>query len=178
MKKCKECGKLFMPTSNKQKYCSEPHFRPCPVCGKLIFAKYVSDPARCCSGVCKSKLGKLNKEDAYVAEVMEQKADLGIEVPAIESVEVVEPTPEVVAYAESDAEVVKEVVTEGTAKKRYEGPSTNGWNEGHEYAVVITQEGKEHVVRSKYDYTSEEVVELAYSFTNKKKITTIFKACK
>ena len=188
MKKCKECGKLFQPISNKQKYCSEDHYRPCPVCGKLIFAKYLSDPARCCSGTCKSKLGKLNKEQAYVAEVMEQKADLGIEIPKIESIEVLEPTPEVVAYAEADAKAVEEAYearvseiidpVDGTTRKRYEGPSTSGWNEGHQYAVVIFQEGKEHVVKATYNYTFGEAVQLEYRFTNKKKISTIFKACK
>lgn len=181
MKKCKECGKLFMPTSNKQKYCSGPHFRPCPVCGKLVFAKYLSDPARCCSGVCKSKLGKLNKEDVHVAEVMQQKVDLEIEIPKIESIEVLEPTPQVVAYAEADAKAVEAVykvhqALDGTTRKRFVGLSTDGWNEGHEYAVVIAQEGKEHVVHATYDYTDGKVVDLRYVFTNKKKITSIFKA--
>lgn len=188
MKKCKECGKLFQPTSKKQKYCSENHYRPCPVCGKLVFAKYLSDPARCCSGVCKSKLGKLNKEGAYVAEVMQQKADLGIEIPKIDAVEVLPLTsePEVVGYAEADAKAVEELYearvseivdpVDGTTRKRFEGPSTLGWNEGHQYAVVISQEGKEHVVKATYNYTSGEVVQLEYRFTNKKKISTVFKA--
>lgn len=183
MKKCKECGKLFQPISNKQKYCSEDHYRPCPVCGKLIFAKYLSDPARCCSGVCKSKLGKLNKEQAYVAEVMEQKADLGIEVPKIESFEVVEPLPEVVAYAEADVKAVEEAVKERksspvTIKKKYVGESCDGWVDGHVYQVIIAHEGNEHLVKGVYDCTAAEIVNLKYSFTNKKKITTIFKACK
>lgn len=189
MKTCKECGKLFMPTSNKQKYCSEDHYRPCPVCGKLVFAKYLSDPARCCSGVCKSKLGKLNKTSAYVADVMQQKADLGIEVPKIDSFEVVDLTPEVVAYAEADAKATEEAYeglnksevidpTDGTVKKKYTGETFNGWVEGNEYAVAVEQVGKEHVVRATYDYTTAQVVDLRYSFTNKKKITTIFKASK
>lgn len=177
MKKCKECGKLFMPISNKQKYCLEKHYRPCPVCGKPVFAKYLSDPARCCSGVCKSKLGKLNKEDAYVAEVMEQKADLGIEIPKIESVEVLVPMPGIEQLAERKAEVVEDIAA-STEKKKYAGADGSGWTWGHVYAVTITQEGKEHVVRAKYDYTSEEFVDSEYRFTNKKKISTIFKASK
>lgn len=170
MKKCKECGKLFQPTSNKQKYCSENHYRPCPVCGKLVLAKYLSDPARCCSGVCKSKLGKLNKESAHVAK------------------EVLKLTPEVVAYAEADVKAVQEAYKEHvseivdpvaeTIKKRFVSSSTDGWIEGHEYAVKLTQDGKLHIVRATYDYTTGEVANLVYNFTNKKKITTIFKACK
>lgn len=175
MKTCKECGKLFMPTSNKQKYCSEKHYRPCPVCGKLIFAKYLSDPARCCSGTCKSKLGKFNKENAYVAEVMEQKAQLGIEIPKIdpEQIKPVYPT------VERMIDLIQSRTyhpTDGTARKRFTGPSIDGWNEGHEYAVIVTHVGKEHIVKATYDYTAQESVYLEYGFTNKKKISTIFKA--
>lgn len=189
MKKCKECGKMFMPTSNKQKYCSEDHYRPCPVCGKPVFAKYLSDPARCCSGVCKSKLGKLNKTSAYVAEVMQQKADLGIKVPKINSFEVLDLTPEVVAYAEADAKATEEAYdgfnksevidpTDGTVRKKYTGETYDGWIAGNDYAVIIEQVGKEHVVKATYNYTTREAVDLEYGFTNKKKISTIFKASK
>ena len=52
MKKCKECGKLFEAKSAKVQYCSAIHYRPCPVCGKPVVAKYLSDPARCCSRKC------------------------------------------------------------------------------------------------------------------------------
>lgn len=47
MRKCKECGKLFMPTGREQ-YCSDDHYRPCPICGKPVIAKYLSDPPRKC----------------------------------------------------------------------------------------------------------------------------------
>lgn len=170
MKKCKECGKLFMPTSNKQKYCSEDHYRPCPVCGKLIFAKYLSDPARCCSGTCKSKLGKLNKIEEYIAngaKIVERVAsDLGIEVPNIESIQIVEP------------KVEDTLDLSGTTRKKFATYSNDGWTEGHEYATVVTQVGKEHIVKASFDYTADEIVYLEYGFTNKKKISTIFKACR
>ena len=47
MRQCKECGKLFVPKGREQ-YCSDIHYRPCPVCGKPVEAKYLSDPARRC----------------------------------------------------------------------------------------------------------------------------------
>lgn len=56
MKKCKECGKLFMPKSARVQYCSDIHYRPCPVCGKKVEAKYLSDPPRCCSKECQQIL--------------------------------------------------------------------------------------------------------------------------
>ena len=54
MKKCKECGDLFMPKSKNSVYCDKLHYRPCPVCSKPVEAKYLSDPARCCSQECKN----------------------------------------------------------------------------------------------------------------------------
>jgi len=47
MRKCKECGKLFMP-KGREKYCSDVHYRPCPICGEPVIAKYLSDPPRKC----------------------------------------------------------------------------------------------------------------------------------
>jgi hypothetical protein len=35
LKVCEECNKEFEGTHN-QKYCKRPHFRPCPVCNKLV----------------------------------------------------------------------------------------------------------------------------------------------
>ena len=52
LRKCKECGELFKPVSVRQQYCKKVHYRPCPVCGKLIEAKVLSDPPRCCSIEC------------------------------------------------------------------------------------------------------------------------------
>lgn len=53
LRKCKECGKMFEPKGREQ-YCSDVHYRPCPVCGKPVIAKYLSDPARRCEG-CRGK---------------------------------------------------------------------------------------------------------------------------
>ena len=61
MKKCKECGKLFMPKGREQ-YCSDVHYRPCPVCGKPVIAKYLSDPARRCDDCKHSKKVEPKKE--------------------------------------------------------------------------------------------------------------------
>jgi len=60
MKNCKECGKLFRPKSKNSVYCDDLHFRPCPVCGKPVEAKYLSDPARCCSNECKAQYRRSN----------------------------------------------------------------------------------------------------------------------
>ena len=195
MKKCKECGKMFMPTSNKQKYCSADHYRPCPVCGKPVFAKYLSDPARCCSGVCKSKLGKLNKSGHKVNPTMitddsklvpmpgaEKLADLAEEyskeVPVDHSEAVVKALDELhEAEVAAETEVIDP--TDGTVRKRYTGTSVPGdWINGDEYAVRIEHIDKEYVVTATYNYSKNSPVHAQYSFTNKKKISNIFKACK
>ena len=54
---CKECGKQFEAKSPRVAYCSDIHYRPCPVCGKPVVAKYLSDPPRRCVE-CKNK-GKM-----------------------------------------------------------------------------------------------------------------------
>ena len=45
---CKECGKQFEAKSPRILYCSAVHYRPCPVCGEPVVAKYLSDPPRRC----------------------------------------------------------------------------------------------------------------------------------
>lgn len=50
MKKCKECGQMFVPKNPRSQYCDAKHYRPCPVCGELVEIKYLSDPTpRCAS---------------------------------------------------------------------------------------------------------------------------------
>lgn len=58
LRKCKECGKMFKPSSARQFYCKDIHYRPCPVCGKLVEVKRgtFNDPPRCCSKACAVKL--------------------------------------------------------------------------------------------------------------------------
>ena len=51
---CKECGKEFEAKSPRILYCSAVHYRPCPVCGEPVVAKYLSDPPRRCEK-CKGK---------------------------------------------------------------------------------------------------------------------------
>lgn len=69
MKKCKECGDLFMPKSKNSVYCDKLHYRPCPVCGKPVEAKYLSDPARCCSQECK-KAARMQAKSKVMSKVV------------------------------------------------------------------------------------------------------------
>lgn len=57
---CQECGKPFVPTNNNQKYCTDDHYRPCPICGDLVKVANVGDLksgiCRTCSDECARKL--------------------------------------------------------------------------------------------------------------------------
>ena len=67
IKKCKECGKEFRPKSARQMYCSDQHYRACPVCGKPVPVKVTAmiDPPRCCSTECKLKRMKATNLELY-----------------------------------------------------------------------------------------------------------------
>ena len=65
LKRCKECGELFMPKSARQQYCKKIHYRPCPVCGKLVIAKHLGDPPRTCSKECTQALKLQTCLDKY-----------------------------------------------------------------------------------------------------------------
>lgn len=62
---CKECGKKFEAKSPRVAYCSDTHYRPCPVCGKPVEAKYLSDPARKCEE-CRHKTKSEVQHITYV----------------------------------------------------------------------------------------------------------------
>ena len=57
-KKCKFCGKEFIPNSSHQIYCKGPHIRQCPVCGKDYIEDNVDNlkrPPVACSYECRVK---------------------------------------------------------------------------------------------------------------------------
>lgn len=64
-KKCKECGKEFIPNSGKQNYCKDIHYRPCPICGKPVEVRHFSDKPRTCSTDCMLKLKDKTCLDLY-----------------------------------------------------------------------------------------------------------------
>lgn len=55
IKQCSFCGQDFVPTSNRQKYCTREHWRTCPSCGKIYLEKFsenLSKPPRLCHPTC------------------------------------------------------------------------------------------------------------------------------
>ena len=60
---CKECGKMFIP-KGREKYCPDVHYRPCPICGTPVVAKYLSDPPGKCDACKKKKMQPVSKARA------------------------------------------------------------------------------------------------------------------
>lgn len=65
---CAYCGKEFTPTSNRQKWCSAPHYGPCPVCGKPTLIRDMSIGPQCCSMACRNALIEKTTMERYGAK--------------------------------------------------------------------------------------------------------------
>ena len=61
---CKICGKEFDRVGNAV-YCSGPHYRPCPVCGKPVVYVRPSEPYKCCSKECTNTLSKTTMQSNF-----------------------------------------------------------------------------------------------------------------
>ena len=79
MKKCKECKKLFTPKNPRQQYCEGKHFRPCPVCGKDVEIKYLSDPTPRCAECRKLRI---KKSDPVVRDTKVEDLTSSYELPS------------------------------------------------------------------------------------------------
>lgn len=166
MRKCKECGKLFVPKGREQ-YCSAIHYRPCPVCGKLVEAKYLSDPARCCSKECQAALRAASKKHVNAA------------------------TKPVTAVVTTDVDESKMSASEAVAKyadylsdslddpREYQGPDNLlGFKAGHKYLIDISKKPNCAYEISAYkDCTTSEVVDLFITLSSMIAINRYFMKC-
>lgn len=130
-KTCKECGKIFLANSDRQQYCTDIHYRACPVCGKMVEAKYLSDPARVCSKECKAKL---RSKDIKAA-----KLDFSLSNPVNEDVE----------------------RFEGSTTKSFVGVPAYGFIKGHDYEINIAKDDRNilYIVRAIKDITDNKSVD-------------------
>lgn len=135
MKKCKECGKMFMPRSARQQYCDDIHYRPCPVCGDLVEAKYLSDPARRCDK-CKNIKTRSAEAKKLEYKPRSKKESKPAKITAAELV-----TQEVLDKAldgvipENDLTFDKEEVLENPVVAVYAGKPSCGFKKGCTYII-------------------------------------------
>lgn len=179
MKKCKECGKLFVPRNPRQQYCDELHYRPCPVCGKPVEAKYLSDPARVCSNECKKILAQRKRDEKKNVKASE------IVQPVEEVVEVLE-----VVKDEAKASVKVDLPKSGAIVdtqyedmmknshkvKEYNGKDVCGFKNGHVYAVDIERPEYAYEVTAVYDFTDHESVDYMLPVSSKTSFYRYFKS--
>ena len=68
IKKCEICGKDFMPTNPRQKYCKDIHYRKCPICGKEYEEPNLDkfkQPPTTCSMECRVKKRTITSIEKY-----------------------------------------------------------------------------------------------------------------
>ena len=167
-KKCKECGEYFTPRSMRQQYCDKLHYRPCPVCGKPVEAKYLSDPARCCSQECKNalraKAQKTQKDDVVTMVENQMDAEIGVRASKKSSSEwIAGALFDKVSYDLTKVNLAKH---EDKLKKKfdvktYAGPKVLGMIPGHDYAVKLTRPKgyTTYEMNVLYDFDTSKVVE-------------------
>lgn len=51
-----DCTNMFVPMNSNQRYCTESHYRKCPICKKLFAVKDLVTPSETCSRACGHKL--------------------------------------------------------------------------------------------------------------------------
>mgnify|MGYP004653000285 CR=1 FL=1 len=164
MKKCKECGKLFLPKSKRQQYCDAIHYRPCPVCGKPVIAKYLSDPARRCDDCkhIKSSNSGFTKIKSHVAIVVpDDLVAADAEEPVVASVSADSSQP-----TSATAIVIDDFALNRPVKVKYIGPATCGWIPNDLYMVIFEKVAYGYSATSIEDISKEELVDLHIKLTS------------
>lgn len=74
---CKLCGKEFSSTSNTALYCTDTHYRPCPICSKPVEVDMnFVDAVRCCSSECSIQLRKNTSMEIYGVAIPSQSDEV------------------------------------------------------------------------------------------------------
>lgn len=122
---CKECGKPFIPTKPRQKYCERIHYRPCPSCGKQIEIKWLSNPTPKCPECRKHRSRKTSVvTDEIITETSDEKHEL---------------------HCHSDNYVTR----------KYVGKSSSGFVHNHTYTVgLVTNDPYGYIVHAIVDQTA------------------------
>lgn len=129
MKKCKECGKLFMPKSQRQQYCDAVHYRPCPICGEPVVATYLSDPPRRCDK-CKHIRGT---KSANMIRPTSKVVTLSNSLPFSNSSAATPEAP--VAPVFTEGQITQSELLENALSVEYLGKSTCGFVRGGRYII-------------------------------------------
>lgn len=178
MRTCKECGKLFTPKGREQ-YCSEIHYRPCPICGAPAEVKYFNDPPRKCDkcshrrGSSKStfmtfphhtkslfkftpKDGPAVPKQTIAPKLAEVKPAVNEEWRSKYSKDIPQPTTQSI-FCET---------TSGTVLMYIGNAHKNNFIPGHEYLLKVEHNDYVYEVTSKEDVTAGEDCDIIMPFAS------------
>ena len=182
---CKECGKLFTPKGREQ-YCPDIHYRPCPVCGKPVVAKYLSDPPRRCED-CKAKRKPAQEVPMHPLMLTKKVAEkVVVEPQAYAATDAVPSTPAVptqlVKPTDSDRPGKKEEMVDitdelGMSTLQYVGTlqRNNYFQAGHVYLTKVFRTFYGYWIEAYFDATNDEEVDIARPYSSKVGILHDFK---
>lgn len=158
MRKCKECGKLFQPKGREQ-YCSNIHYRPCPICGTPVIAKYLSDPPRRCAN-CKAT-NKLTTHARQLFDLSDnQSTDIVIDNQSSDEVSVSNPTVEQVNIdISSNTGDVRRFIGKDYRRGK-------GYLPDHIYKLSIEKDEYSYIISASYDYTDNKEVSITELFSS------------
>lgn len=165
MRRCKECGKLFQPKGREQ-YCSDIHYRPCPICGDPVEVKYLSDPPRRCTK-CKSKnINHIKTKPLF--NVNEVNKDDQINDTSISNKEI----------EKEKSTDIKADIPPGKDIRQFIGKDYKhgkGYLPGHLYELNISKDEYSYWVSAIYDWTEGKSVSITELFSSKISIEGHFK---
>ena len=183
LRKCKECGKTFLPKGREQ-YCSDIHYRPCPICGDLVEVKYLSDPPRKCSKCrhikVKSLTGQAPSNLTSISKAIVKNSNQSCELTQLES------EPETVLLNKKsdravdnkwmkDVDIIKCVPTDsavfcehvdGTVMVYIGKQFKNGFIPGHQYLLKVEKTDYVYRVSSTEDISAGESCDILIPYAS------------
>ena len=177
---CKECGKPFTP-KGREKYCSNIHYRLCPICGEPVIVTYFSDPARRCEK-CRHIKGSQVKmvprqivkidpqpevnKGSLVAEVIVNHEDL---IEEIADKELEEKVAKIRASKEIPETIDQSIFCEATSNTvmTYIGNKhNNSFIPGHDYLIVVERDEYTYRITSCQDITTGDECDIIINYAS------------
>lgn len=153
---CKECGQEFEASSARIKYCSRIHYRPCPICGEPVEAKYLSDPPRKCNkckGAKSMKPASAPVHQLFKLPALEDFMKPKASEPKVSNTTITEP---VMVKPVDDAEA-----------KQYTGPDVCGFIHGHYYHIDVEKKDGLYWITATKDITEDLFVDYVLMYSSK-----------
>ena len=195
MRACKECGKMFMP-KGREKYCSDVHYRPCPVCGTPVVAKYLSDPPCKCDQCKRKRIQPVSKaKSLFNIDQPNFSKPMALTIDLTKSAQFEkEAKKEVKVQTKLEASVMKVTTTENTVKiettqgldpekfcetyddkiMKYVGPNFGQFENNHNYKIALSRKENYYLMTSCHDVTENKEVKCFYLASSQLNISNRF----